>query len=151
MHDFSLFLGDLAATRRAGAWLASALRAGDVVLLRGDLGAGKTSLVQGIAEGLGVAHEVTSPTFALMQVHPSSTDACDLIHADLYRVGDPDEVEAIGLLDCLGADDAICCVEWPDVLGERLRGLAVFELTLRHDGTGRSVTLRAPRSLPAPP
>ncbi len=151
MQDLSLALPDRAATQRFGAWLAARLRGGDVVVLRGDLGAGKTSLVQGIAQGLGVAHDVTSPTFALMQIHATADTACDLVHADLYRLGSAEDIEAIGLLDCLGADDAVCCIEWPDVLGDRLRGLPVFEVGLRVEGAGRTATLHAPRPLPAPP
>jgi tRNA threonylcarbamoyladenosine biosynthesis protein TsaE len=103
------------ATRRLGGALGVALRAGDVVVLEGSLGAGKTFLVRAVARGLGVPEvsPIQSPTFALVHEHPLPRDLV-LVHADLYRLGTPAEVRELGLSD---RDDAILCVEW----GERFR------------------------------
>ena len=78
---------DADATRELGRRLASALRAGDLVILTGDLGAGKTTLTQGLGEGLGVRGPVTSPTFVLSRVHPSEVGGPALVHVDAYRLG----------------------------------------------------------------
>ena len=90
--------------------LASCLQPGDVLLLSGDLGAGKTCFVQGLAEGLGCAGNVTSPTFSLIQIYEGTTP---LVHADLYRLEDAAEAQRIGLQDYLEAP-WICAVEWSE-------------------------------------
>ena len=77
------------AMRALGRRLAGLLRAGDLVILSGGLGAGKTTLVQGIGEGLGVRGPVTSPTFVIARVHPSVTGGPGLVHADAYRLASP--------------------------------------------------------------
>ncbi|MBR3223326.1 MAG: tRNA (adenosine(37)-N6)-threonylcarbamoyltransferase complex ATPase subunit type 1 TsaE [Kiritimatiellae bacterium] len=95
--------------------LAAELKPGDVVCLEGDLGAGKTTFVQGLAAALGVAGRVTSPTFCLVQEH-GSADGCLLVHMDLYRLASEDDVLAIGWEDFL-ARGAILAVEWPERAG----------------------------------
>jgi tRNA threonylcarbamoyladenosine biosynthesis protein TsaE len=94
-------------TRAVGRRLASLLRAGDVVLLTGDLGAGKTVFASGIAEGLGVAEQVVSPSFILARRYEG---LIGLVHADLYRVGSSAEVEDLDLLEA--AADGVLVVEW---------------------------------------
>src|SRR5215467_11952370 len=86
-----------AGMRALGKRLASLLRAGDLVILSGSLGAGKTTLVQGIGEGLGVRGPVTSPTFVIARIHPSLTGGPDLVHADAYRLTSPAEVDDLDL------------------------------------------------------
>ena len=108
-----MILGDEAATRAAGASLAALLRAGDVVTLAGDLGAGKTTLVRGLLEGLGHEGEVPSPSFAIVQ--PYEELEPPVWHADLYRVDDYSELPELGL-DSLG--DSVLLVEWPERAGE---------------------------------
>jgi tRNA threonylcarbamoyladenosine biosynthesis protein TsaE len=99
-------------TRALGERLGRALQPGDFVGLVGDLGAGKTELVRGIAEGLGVERsQVSSPTFAI--VYPYEGGRLTLFHADLYRVGDFDELYATGFLDLVGPSGAMV-VEWID-------------------------------------
>ncbi len=113
-----------AETEAAGAALAATLRPGDVVLLRGDLGAGKTTFVRGAARALGVTDPVTSPTFSIGHRYVGAGGLV-VSHLDLYRVADP-ETEDPGLLaDYLG-DGRIAFVEWPP-------GDAVERLGARHE------------------
>ena len=115
--------------RAIGARLASVLRAGDVVALSGELGAGKTTLARAILEGLGHIGEVPSPTFTLVQTYPDLP--VPVVHADLYRLENPAEAEALGLDDWLL--DGALLLEWPERLG-----LAIWPdaLWLRLEGAG---------------
>lgn len=102
------------AMRALGTALAASLGPGDVLCLRGDLGAGKTTLVQGLAAGLGIDPSlVASPTFAL--VHSYSGGDVPLVHLDLYRLHSLGELQAAGLDDALHDPEALVVVEWPDV------------------------------------
>ena len=100
-----------------GALLGSALCAGDVLVLTGDLGAGKTQLTKGIAAGMGVTADVTSPTFNIMMVYEGTE--MPLYHFDLYRLEHPDQLEDTGLFDVLG-DDGPCVIEWGEQFAEEL-------------------------------
>jgi tRNA threonylcarbamoyladenosine biosynthesis protein TsaE len=136
-------------TRALGTALAGVLRPGDVVLLTGDLGAGKTVLAQGIAAGLGVTDSVTSPTFTLVRPLPCGPGPIRTMHhADLYRLEHRHEVVDLALGE-LVEDDAVAVVEWgeaaapvlgPDVLAVGLEGPGPDEpdtlrvLTLRPAG-----------------
>ena len=111
-------------TRAVGAWLASRLRPGDLVLLSGDLGAGKTTFAQGLARALNVEEGVTSPTFVLMLEYPGSPP---LLHLDAYRLekrdGSPfeeDDLREAGIFDFLSRRDAIKLVEWPERIADFL-------------------------------
>jgi tRNA threonylcarbamoyladenosine biosynthesis protein TsaE len=108
VHEFTT--SSAAETARTGRLLGSLLRAGDVVALAGDLGAGKTQLVQGVASALGVEEPVTSPTFNLLLVHPGSLP---LYHFDLYRIDAEDELAEIGFYETLESDGA-SLIEWGD-------------------------------------
>ncbi len=105
-------------TRALGRVLGSLLRAGDMVVLTGDLGAGKTTLTQGIGEGLGVRGPVTSPTFVIARVHPSTVGGPALVHVDAYRLGGLDELDDLDLDTSL--DSAVTVVEWGAGLAEGL-------------------------------
>ncbi len=109
-----MILADEAATRAAGAALALLLKPGDVLLLDGPLGAGKTTLVRGLLEALGHSGEVPSPSFAIVQ--PYDDLALPLWHVDLYRIADPSELAELGLDSIL--DDGVLVVEWPGHAGE---------------------------------
>ncbi len=115
-------------TALLGRLLGRACRPGDVLLLQGDLGAGKTTLTGWIARGLGVPakYHVTSPSFALLHEYPGRLP---LFHMDCYRLAGEDDVEAAGLAEYMTAD-GVCVVEWPDRLGS-LRPDDYLEIELR--------------------
>lgn len=120
-----------AETSAVGAGLATELRAGDVVLLSGELGAGKTAFVRGLARALGVpADDVTSPTFTLVQEY--RTAAGVLFHVDLYRLT-PAEVQDLGLDEMMG--EGILAVEWPDRWPDP--PAAVYDVRIEHRGEDR--------------
>ena len=104
--------------RELGSRLADLLQSGDLVVLTGPLGAGKTTLVQGIGEGLGIRGPVTSPTFVIARVHPSLRGGPDLVHADAYRLGSRLEVDDLDLDADL--DHSVTVVEWGEGLVENL-------------------------------
>ena len=101
---------DADATRDLGARLVALLRPGDLVLLSGGLGAGKTTLAQGIGAAMDVRGRVTSPTFVIARVHPALGGGPDLIHVDAYRLGSLEEVDALDLDSSL--EDSVTLVEW---------------------------------------
>ena len=100
-------------TAQVARQLAAELRRGDVLALAGDLGAGKTQFVKGLAEGLGIAAEVTSPTFTLIHEYPERPGGLPLFHIDLYRLEFEDEVLRIGIDDYLDSE-GVTVIEWAD-------------------------------------
>jgi tRNA threonylcarbamoyladenosine biosynthesis protein TsaE len=104
-------LADAEATERFGRALAAALRAGDVVALFGELGAGKTTLARGVLRGLGHAGDVASPTFPIVQAYAPPDTRLPLWHVDLYRIERPEELDELGLDEALG--EAALLIEWP--------------------------------------
>ena len=106
------------AMREFGRRLGARLRAGDLVVLTGGLGAGKTTLTQGIAEGLGVRGPVTSPTFVIARVHPSLVGGAPLVHVDAYRLGSLDELDDLDL--DASVEDSVTVVEWGEGKAEVL-------------------------------
>jgi hypothetical protein len=133
-------LADDAATQALGAELAQRLQPGDLIVLEGDLGAGKTALARAIIRALADDPnlEVPSPTFALVQ--PYQTGKGPVLHSDLYRLGDPREVDELGLLD---NPNAIVLVEWAERSPE-IVGAATLTVTLAipPGGNGRLVSVR---------
>ena len=141
-------LPDDAATTALGATLAAELRPGDLVLLEGELGAGKTALARAIIRTLldDPALEVPSPSFALVQ--PYAGNGIAIVHADLYRLADAREVDELGLFD---ASAAIVLVEWPQRAPELFeRADLVIRLALPPGGAGRTVALDWRRPPAAP-
>ena len=128
------------ATEALGLRLARELRAGDVVALFGELGAGKTTLARGILAGLGHEGEVASPTFPI--VIPYESLAIPAWHVDLYRIEDPAELDELALDEAL--EDGALIVEWPERLGGALWPHSL-RLTLRREGEGaRALTAEVP-------
>ena len=124
-------------TRHIAAALAKELRAGAIVLLKGDLGAGKTAFVRGLAEGLGLKpEEVTSPTFTL--VHEYRGGRLPLVHVDLYRL-DRADLDEIGL-DQDVANRGIVAVEWPERLSRKIGG-AMTVTIIDRGGDHREITI----------
>jgi tRNA threonylcarbamoyladenosine biosynthesis protein TsaE len=116
--DEHLTVASAAQMRDLGRRLAGVLRAGDLVILSGPLGAGKTTLAQGIGSGLGVRGPITSPTFVIARVHPSLRNGPDLVHADAYRLGSRAEVDDLDLDADLAT--SVTIVEWGEGLVENL-------------------------------
>ncbi|GLQ56044.1 tRNA (adenosine(37)-N6)-threonylcarbamoyltransferase complex ATPase subunit type 1 TsaE [Devosia nitrariae] len=137
--DGSRFLPDEAATAAFGAELAASLQPGNLILLEGDLGAGKTALARAVIRALARDPdlEVPSPTFALVQPYRAGGQA--ILHADLYRLADPREVDELGLFE---DPEAIVLVEWAERAPE-LAGRAdlVVALSIPSGGAGRNVTV----------
>jgi tRNA threonylcarbamoyladenosine biosynthesis protein TsaE len=123
--------------RGLGRRLAADLRAGDLLVLSGPLGAGKTTLVQGIGEGLGVRGPVTSPTFVIARVHPSLRGGPALVHADAYRLGGVAEIDDLDLDS--DAASSVTAVEWGEGLAE---GLSEDRLEVSIELTGDRRTVR---------
>lgn len=105
------------ATRALAAGLAAALPANTTLALHGDMGVGKTTFVQGLAQGLGVKEQVTSPTFAIYSVHQGTR--AKLVHLDAYRIERADQLEAL-LLDEFLTPPYVFAVEWPEKAGDWL-------------------------------
>jgi tRNA threonylcarbamoyladenosine biosynthesis protein TsaE len=129
--------------RELGRRLAATLRAGDLVVLNGPLGAGKTTLAQGIGAGLAVRGPVTSPTFVIARVHPSLAGGPALVHADAYRLASPAEVDDLDLDASL--ETSVTVVEWG---GGLVEGLAAdrLEITIGLPASGTSPDADAARA-----
>jgi tRNA threonylcarbamoyladenosine biosynthesis protein TsaE len=148
LWDGELELPTVEDTERLGERLGAELRAGDLVLLAGPLGAGKTALVRGLARGLGVTGQVASPTFVLAREHPPSGDGPALVHVDAYRLGlggaTGDDVAAeLDDLDLdTDLDGAVVAVEWGTGVAERLAERVVQVTLERRADDVRIATVR---------
>ncbi len=140
-ESVTLVLDNPGQTERLGRRIGAVCEAGDVLLLAGELGAGKTTMAGGIARGLGVPDQypVTSPSFALLHEYPGRVP---FYHMDCYRLTGEEDIEAAGLAEYLeGA--GVCAIEWPDRLGG-LRPESCLEIRIGSSGgEGRTVTLTA--------
>ena len=133
-------------THEFGRKLAGVLRAGDLLLLSGPLGAGKTALTQGIGAGLGVRGDITSPTFVIARVHrpdPAKGGTVSLVHADAYRLGDAVDPRAeIDDLDLdASVDESVTVVEWGEGMVEQLTDAHLRVRIDRRDDDTRVVEL----------
>lgn len=135
-QERTLTLADASATEEFGRHLASCLRPGDLVVLTGGLGAGKTTLTRGIGEGLGVRGPVTSPTFVIARHHPATGEGPALLHVDAYRLGSALEVEDLDL----DVADAVTVVEWGSGRVEHLAE-SRLEIALLPAGEGREASI----------
>ncbi len=126
-------------TRALGRTLAQALQGGAVVAFTGDLGAGKTAFVSGMAEGLGIEERVTSPTFTIVNEYEGGR--LPLFHFDMYRLGSADELFHIGWEDYL-ARNGVCAVEWSENVDEALDGDTIrVDISRGEDDNTRIITL----------
>ncbi len=110
-------------TRNLGEELSIALKKGNVVALYGELGAGKTTFVQGLSKGLGIKRRIISPTFIIVRRYKLTTHNSKIksfYHIDLYRVGSPADIQSLGLDEIFESQDSIIVVEWPEKLGSKL-------------------------------
>jgi tRNA threonylcarbamoyladenosine biosynthesis protein TsaE len=131
------------ATQEIARQIAADLRPGDVLLLSGDLGAGKTTFVRGLAEGLGIDPEdVSSPTFTL--VHEYRGGRLALYHADLYRL-EKTATDDLGLEE-IGVQEGVLAIEWPDRLTHSLPGAKTVSIDMVDENT-RRITIRQPYSM----
>jgi tRNA threonylcarbamoyladenosine biosynthesis protein TsaE len=137
-------------TLEIGKNIAKDLKGGDIVLLKGDLGAGKTTLTKGIAMGLGITDDIVSPTFTLMQIypinnHPPKADpsgAKNLVHVDTYRLDDENDLIDIGIEDYLGEENTVCIIEWPEKIAGLLKNKKIVNITIESlDENNRSITI----------
>ncbi len=138
-------------TKELGKKLATELSDGDIICLYGELGAGKTTLVKGIAEGLGITEDVVSPTFTLMSVYEEGkrkkgkgerekVKGKRLVHIDTYRLKDEQELVDIGAEDYLGAPDTVTIIEWPEKIEKLLKNKKIRKITLEHlENGGRKI------------
>ncbi|AUM13633.1 tRNA (adenosine(37)-N6)-threonylcarbamoyltransferase complex ATPase subunit type 1 TsaE [Ketobacter alkanivorans] len=137
--DTTFSLSDESATLKLGQQLAVQLRAGGVLYLQGDLGAGKTTLSRGIIQSLGHSGAVKSPTYTL--VEPYELPGLRVFHFDLYRLADPEELEFIGIRDYFDPG-TVCIIEWPDRGGDMIPPPDLV-LRLEKQGNGRLASLVA--------
>jgi len=131
-----------AATEAIAAAVAGLARAGDIIVLAGGLGAGKTTFARGFAAGLGVSADepIASPTFGLVHVH--ETGRLPLAHADLYRLGSTAELDDLGLRETADLGSVVV-VEWGDVVGDRLGDALCIDLGRTEEGEARRITVSA--------
>lgn len=138
-------------TRKLGISLAKKLNGGDVVLLDGNLGTGKTHFVQGVAKELGIKKHITSPTFAIMNIYPvppavknKKQNIHHLAHIDLYRVKTLNEALAVGIMDYIGEPSTLTLIEWPEKIQNAIpKDRARIIVTFKHQGnTTRSITIK---------
>ena len=131
---------DEAQTKRLGYALGACLRAGDVVLLRGEMGAGKSVLTRAAARGMGVDGPVPSPTFTILNIHEGH--AIRLYHFDLYRLEGVDALYEMGLEEYIPAADGAAFIEWPEMAEEAMPEDALtVTLTYEADGMARRAQL----------
>lgn len=135
---------DEAATLAAGRQFATQLKSGSTVYLHGDLGAGKTTFVRGVLQGLGYAGKVKSPTYTLVEPYVIDSNVksrYNLYHFDLYRFNDVEEWEEAGFRECFNPE-SICLVEWPEKAGNLLPN-ANFDIKMGVLGSGRTLEIIA--------
>ncbi|WP_166420409.1 tRNA (adenosine(37)-N6)-threonylcarbamoyltransferase complex ATPase subunit type 1 TsaE [Pseudoalteromonas sp. Z1A8] len=138
-RSFEFHLTDEVATVSMGNRVADVIEQGAVIYLHGDLGAGKTTFTRGVVQGFGHTGKVKSPTYTL--VEPYELERANVYHFDLYRLGDPEELEYMGIRDYF-SPDAICVVEWPEKGGEFIP-VPDLDITLSYMGNERKIVINS--------
>lgn len=118
-----------AETQEIGRNFSKELKSGDIVLLYGDLGYGKTTFVKGIAKGLGISSRIISPTFTIIRIHSN------MHHIDLYRIENENQLTEIGMKEILSDESSIKLIEWPEKLKELPQHYIEVKITLNKDDT----------------
>ena len=135
-----------AETMEVAAELAARLQPGDIIALRGPLGAGKTCFVRGLARGLGLnPASVSSPTFIICQEYERA-DLLRLAHVDAYRLAGPDDLDSIGWEELLESSNTILAIEWPERIARAIPTESRIDVTFKHTGKHeREITSHLPR------
>lgn len=132
-------------TKKVATAFSKTIAGGMIVCLHGELGAGKTTFVKGLADALGVKETMTSPTFTLMNMYPvpKHPNIKTLVHIDTYRLKDEHELVDIGVEDYLGQPGVLTLVEWPEKIEGLLTEKKVTNVSIDHlDETSRSITIK---------
>lgn len=143
-NDFTLDLADEAATLSLGARLAQVIEPNLTIYLHGDLGAGKTTFVRGLLQGLGFAGKVKSPTYTIVEPYEINRNdgvILNVYHFDLYRFNDEEEWEAAGFRDYFNPQ-SLCLIEWPEKAAQLLPTPDI-DICLSMKGSGRAVNITA--------
>ncbi|MEI8642162.1 tRNA (adenosine(37)-N6)-threonylcarbamoyltransferase complex ATPase subunit type 1 TsaE [Pseudoalteromonas sp. Hal099] len=138
-RSFEAHLNDEIATVAMGNKVAAIIEQGAVIYLHGDLGAGKTTFTRGVVQGFGHTGKVKSPTYTL--VEPYELTRANVYHFDLYRLGDPEELEYMGIRDYF-SEQAICIVEWPEKGGEFIP-VPDLDIALSYVGDERKIVINS--------
>ncbi len=134
-----MLIKDAAQMRQLGADLIAACESGGIIALRGNLGSGKTTLVRGALESLGVSSGVRSPTYTLIEYY--EFDQLCIAHLDLYRLADGEELEYLGYRDYLDST-TVCFIEWPERAEDYLTGIGL-EIGIEYDVDGRLLEFKS--------
>ena len=127
---------------KLGKKLAKDFKAGDIVLLKGNLGAGKTTITKGMAKYFNIKQNITSPTFSLMNIYEvKNPEIKSLIHIDTYRLKDENDLIEIGVEDYLGTPNTICIIEWPEKIKSLLKNKQVIKIKIEHLDEGRKIMI----------
>jgi tRNA threonylcarbamoyladenosine biosynthesis protein TsaE len=121
-------------TVELGKKIAQKLKGGEIIALEGDLGAGKTTLIKGLARGLGIKKTITSPTFLIMRMYRIKNQESrikNLVHVDAYRLKNSDELTNIGIEEYLGDKNTVVVIEWADKVRKILRGKKVIWIKMK--------------------
>lgn len=139
-------------TINLGKKIASQFKGGEIILLEGDLGAGKTTFTKGIAKYFDIKDTITSPTFTLMNIYEIKNQKSillsnkqkikNLVHIDTYRLENEDDLIEIGAEDYLGDPNTICLIEWPEKIKKLIQNKKTIKIKIEHLAANRKITIK---------